>query len=80
MICVVLHLESLVRALVATWTECRDALIKHHAIVAIFTAADATCSRRWWFAVANHRAILCPSLSLNENIYRTKRKKGRCWP
>jgi hypothetical protein len=72
MVCVVFLLESLVRALVATWAECRDALVKHHAIVTIFATADPTRSWRGWFTVAHHWAILCPSLSFNEDVYKSK--------
>jgi len=64
-----LVLESLVRALVSTWTERGDAFVKHDSVVAVFTTANATGSRGWTNTVANHRAGLYPALALHKNIY-----------
>lgn len=65
---VVSLLETLVRAKVSAGTMCRDALIKHDAIVTIITTADPPLIRAGRFAMTDHGACLCPALTLHKNV------------
>jgi hypothetical protein len=65
---VVSLLESLIRAQVSARTVCRDALIKHDAVVTVITTADPSLIRAGRFAMADHGACLCPALTLHKDV------------